>query len=32
MLVEELGVSYEEAQALLEKHGNVRNAINHYNL
>ncbi|MCO6175723.1 N-acetylmuramic acid 6-phosphate etherase [Flavobacterium sp. NRK F10] len=30
MLIEELNITYEKAQTLLEKHGNVRNAINHY--
>lgn len=32
MLVEELGVPYEKAQELLEKYGNVRNAIQNFNL
>lgn len=31
MIMGEIPVSYEEASALLEKHGSVRKAINHYN-
>lgn len=30
MLIEELGISYEEAKELLEKYGSVRNAISNY--
>lgn len=30
MLIEELGISYEEAKELLDKYGSVRNAISNY--
>ena len=31
MIMKEIGVNYETANNLLEKHGSVRNAVDNYN-
>ena len=31
MIMKEIGVDYETANKLLEKHGSVRNAVDNYN-